>query len=190
MAFTRLRSTYYNQRLTNKVTTWIPESLVPRESYHLYCVRVELVRKLPPSIWYDYESDEIVNGIAVHFIRDGYTVKTQRVNRRRWESEPFSFSEAIGDVSYIYPDRLENEEVTARTSKTRRTDYTIISIPEGFNIPLIVKDVDSVAWDSCLRFVHKSGNYLNTNGCCADTIEFVLPDGFSDKFKASLVGWV
>jgi hypothetical protein len=153
-------------------------------------VRVELFRPLPPSIWYDYESDEIINGIAVHFIRDGYTVKTQRVHRRKWESEPFSFSEAIGDISYVYPERDADEEVSVRVSKTGRTDYTIISIPEGFNIPLVVKDFDSVVWDSCYRFVHKSSNYLNTNGCCADTIQFILPEGFKDKFRASLVGWV
>jgi len=131
-----------------------------------------------------------VNGVAVHFIRDGYTVKTQRANRRKWESEPFSFSEAIGDISYAYPDKYAPEEVTTRVSKTHRTDYTIISIPEGFNLPLIAKDFDSVVYDYFYRFVHKSGNYLNTNGCCADTIEFVLPEGFKDRFRASIVGWV
>lgn len=190
MAFTRLRSQYFSQLLTSKTTVWVPESMVPRESYHLYCIRVELVRPLPPSIWYDYESDEIVNGIALHFIRNGFTVKTQRVNRRKWESEPFSFSEAIGDVSYVYPDKSLRQEVTARISKTGRTDYTIISIPNGFNIPLVVNQLGTVVWDYCYRFVHKSGHYMNTNGCCADTIEFVLPEGFKNRFRATIIGWV
>lgn len=187
--FTRPRVAYFTIRLRNRTTILTPETFVPRESYHLYTVRLSIVTPLPSHCQYDYETDEIVNGIALHFEREGFTVKTQRMNRRKFESVPFCFSEAIGDISYVYPDISGIEEGAVRVSKTGRTNYQLLTGTEVGQFPLLAKIATENVWVQAARLILKSGNYLNTDGVCADTIVVKVPLGWEDLVDLTIVGW-
>lgn len=187
--FTRLRMSYVTRRLTSREMVLTPEEIVPRESYHLYTVRLTLVRPLPSHCRYDYETDEIVDGIALHFVRNGYTVKTQRMNRRKFESVPFCFSEAIGDIGYIYPDISSFEETNVRVSKTGRTNYQLMTGVEVGQFPLLARIATEDVWVQVARLILKSGDYLNTEGVCADTIVVRVPIGWENLVDLTIIGW-
>ena len=188
--FERLRTSYLTTRLRGKQFSVSPEEVVPRESYHLYTARFTLVAPLPAHCRYDFESDQIVDGIAVHFLRDGFTVKTQRMNRRKFETVPFAFSEAIGDVGFVYPDRRNFDEIRVRTSKTGRTDYLLQTGEEVGAFPLLAKIATEDVWIQANRMIIKSPGYLNTEGVCADTLDIRIPDGWDNLVDLTIIGWV
>lgn len=188
--FERLRTSYLTVRLRGKQFSVTPEQIVPRESYHLYTARLTLVRPLPAHCRYDFESDEIVGGIAIHFLRQGFTVKTQRMNRRRFETVPFAFSEAIGDIGYVYPDINQSDEIRVRVSKTGRTDFTLSTGNEIGTFPLLAKIATEDVWLQANRLIVKSPGYLNTEGVCADTLDIRIPDGWDNLVDLTILGWV
>ena len=188
--FERLRTSYLTTRLRGKQFLLSPEEVVPRESYHLFTARLTLIAPLPAHCRYDFESDQIVDGIAIHFLREGFTVKTQRMNRRKFETVPFAFSEAIGDIGYVYPDRTPNSEIRVRVSKTGRTNFLLQTGEEIGAFPLLAKIATDDVWVQASRLIVKSPDYLNTEGVCADTLDIRIPDGWDNLVDLTILGWV